>query len=76
MNTKYVKYARSMTVSFDNETLNKIETIQRDYLIDRSNIIRTILTNMSVTDFSKLLKKQVKKEKTKRMVKRKLNYKS
>lgn len=75
MKTRTSKLCHGFTVSFDNDSLTKIERIQNEYLVDRSNVIRILLNNISNVQFGKLLNKQVRKERAKRLIKRKLNFK-
>lgn len=67
---------RAIGISFSPESLKKIDIIQDEYLLDRSNVIRVILENITTKEFGRLLQKQITATRQKRMVKMKLNYKS
>ena len=75
MRTKFNKYKRPLTISCDDVSCQKLDKLMTANLMDRSNVVRIILRNITLAQFDKLKDSEIKMEKKKELVKMKINRK-
>ncbi len=75
MRTKFKEHAFTVSFSIDTETFYKLQNLQDEFILDRSQLLRILINNTNTNDIAKLIKRQSKVLKDKAMLKRKVKAK-